>query len=34
VLFQYMKERGYTARWMGKYDQDARHVGNGDRFRR
>jgi hypothetical protein len=34
VLFHYMKERGYTARWMGKYEQDARHVGNGDTFRR
>jgi len=34
ILFHYMKERGYTARWMGKYEQDARHVGNGDTFRR
>lgn len=34
VLFHYMKERGYTARWMGKYEQRALHVGNGDSFRR
>ena len=34
VLFHYMKERGYTARWMGKYDQEGKYVGNGDRFRR
>ena len=34
ILFHYMKERGYTARWMGKYEQDARHVGNGDKFRK
>ena len=34
ILFQYMKERGYTARWLGKYDQDASHIGNGDSFRK
>lgn len=34
VLYHYMKERGYTARWMGKYVQDALYVGNGDTFRR
>jgi hypothetical protein len=34
VLLAYLRERGYTARWMGKYEQDARHVGNGDSFRR
>ena len=33
VNFQYMKERGYSARWMGKYEQDAEHIGNSDRFR-
>jgi hypothetical protein len=33
VLFTYMIERGYTARWMGKYKQCAFHVGNGDRLR-
>lgn len=33
ILFHYMKERGYTARWMGKYVQDGTHVGNGDTFR-
>lgn len=33
VLFHYMKERGYTARWMGKYVQNALNVGNGDEFR-
>lgn len=34
ILFRYMLERGYTARWIGKYRQSAHHVGNGDRFRR
>lgn len=34
VMFHYMKERGYTARWLGKYEQDGQHVGNGDTFRR
>ena len=34
VLFQYMKERGYTARWLGKYVQEGHHVGNGDTFRK
>lgn len=33
ILFRYMIERGYTARWMGKYVQDALYIGNGDRFR-
>jgi len=33
VLLQYMKERGYTARWLGKYDQEALYVGNGSSFR-
>ena len=33
VLFQYMVQRGYTARWLGKYEQAAHHVGNGDSFR-
>jgi len=34
VLFRYMVERGYTARWIGKYKQDANYVGNGDLFRK
>lgn len=34
LLYRYMLERGYTARWMGKYEQAAHHIGNGDRFRR
>jgi hypothetical protein len=33
VSFRYMVERGYTARRMGKYVQQARHIGNGNRFR-
>lgn len=33
ILFRYMFERGYTARWMGKYDQDAHFIGNGTRLR-
>jgi hypothetical protein len=28
-----MVQRGYTARWLGKYEQAAHHVGNGDSFR-
>lgn len=34
IMFRYMFERGYTARWMGKYTQNAAHVGNGKRFRK
>ena len=34
ILFRYMIEGGYTARWMGKYDQYALHVGNGEKLRR
>lgn len=33
VLYRYMVERGYTSRRMGKYTQDAMHIGNGDKFR-
>lgn len=33
ILFRYMVERGYTSRRMGKYTQDAKHIGNGDEFR-
>lgn len=33
ILYRYMVERGYTARWMGKYVQDALFIGNGIRFR-
>ena len=33
ILYRYMMERGYTARWMGKYLQEAEHIGNGDSFR-
>ena len=34
VLYRYMVERGYTARWMGKYEQDAHFIGNGNKFRK
>jgi hypothetical protein len=34
ILFHYMKERGYTARWLGKYEQKAEHIGNGRTLRR
>lgn len=34
IMFTYMKERGYTARWLGKYKQDASHIGNGGKFRK
>ena len=34
VLFHYMRDRGYTARWMGKYRQLAMHLGNGRVFRK
>lgn len=33
ILYRYMVERGYTSRRMGKYTQDAMHIGNGDEFR-
>ena len=33
ILFRYAFERGYLARHVGKYDQEAKHVGNGDAFR-
>lgn len=33
ILFRYMVERGYTSRRMGKYTQDAKHIGNGNEFR-
>ena len=33
IMFHYLKERGYMARWVGKYDQFANHVGNGGGFR-
>ena len=33
LLVRYALERGYTARWMGRYDQDADHVGNGETCR-
>lgn len=34
ILYRYMVERGYTARWLGTYKQRALHIGNGDTFRR
>ena len=33
VCFRYALERGYYARWTGKYEQDAEHIGNGDSLR-
>ena len=33
VLYRYLVQQGYLARWLGKYDQCGAHVGNGDRFR-
>lgn len=33
IMFRYMIERGYTARRMGRYKQEALFVGNGDRYR-
>ena len=33
ILFHYMVQRGYTARWLGKYVQEANHIGNGNTFR-
>jgi hypothetical protein len=33
ILYRYMVERGYTSRRMGKYTQDAMHIGNGKEFR-
>jgi hypothetical protein len=34
ILYRYLLQRGYTARWLGPYRQDALHLGNGDQFRR
>lgn len=34
IMFRYMIERGYTARWVGTYKQAGKHVGNGDTFRK
>ena len=34
LLFQYMVRRGFTARYMGKYQQLAKYIGNGDTVRR
>jgi hypothetical protein len=33
VLYRYMLERGYTARYVGRYAQEAQHIGNGGTFR-
>lgn len=33
VLYHYMFRQGYTARYMGKYLQNAKCIGNGDRVR-
>lgn len=33
ILYRYMLERGYTARWLGKYVQEANFIGNGVAFR-
>lgn len=33
VLYRYMVARGYTARYLGRYEQEARHIGNGGSFR-
>ena len=30
ILYHYMLRQGYTGRWMGKYQQDAKFIGNGD----
>lgn len=34
VLFQYLVQLGYFARWYGQYRKTALHVGNGARLRR
>jgi hypothetical protein len=34
IMFHSLKERGYTARWLGKYDQTGRHTCNGDKNRK
>lgn len=33
VQFRYMVLRGYMGRWIGKYRQQALHIGNGNTFR-
>ena len=32
ILHRYMIERGYTARWTGRYVQGGRFIGNSDHF--
>lgn len=34
ILYHYMLRRGYTARYLGKYQQDARFIGNGETTRK
>lgn len=34
LQYRYLICRGYSARWMGKYDQNALHLGNGLTIRR
>ena len=34
VLYHYLVQRGYTARFLGKYDQRGCFVGNGSRLRK
>ena len=33
IMERYLIDQGYIARWMGKYEQCALYVGNGDKFR-
>lgn len=33
IMYRYMVEQGYTGRWMGKYQQEARFIGNGETTR-
>ena len=34
IMFRYLVERGFTSRWMGKYNQDALYLGNGNKIRK
>ena len=30
ILYHYMLRQGYTGRWLGKYQQEAKFIGNGE----
>jgi len=34
IQYRYLITRGYSARWLGKYDQNAAYLGNGNSIRK